>query len=401
MTTLTETRPAATPPPPAPRRRRWPPWLLGTGVALVVVAVAFALVGVPALVRFPLSTDVTVHYTGTFSLYVDQTTLAPLATPIHLPMTVDRRLEVKSGSFSTAVVTEDDTIRPGPLVYHQDFEYLMNRRTMAFENGPQTVMFSQRAPVDIAGSYRVNFPLGTTASGVYPILNTETDKVTDVSHGTGPHALPGVTGVEVIDFTDDVAGPVSPYFHTWLVHNGFPAAVAPSQLAPRLAAYGVNVTALLAALTPRLTLLQRSAVDRLLSTPVPLRYTYYYRGTVAVEPRTGALVWVDTTAEGVNAAPSLAGVDALRPLLAHYAAVPGVAALSRALARLAAAPPQRVIDYDWVQTRASSQHVANLAADQIRTMNLVEAVPWVLGSLGVVLAGIGLAFGRRRVPLPA
>lgn len=392
------------PDPPAAARppvRRWTSWSIGAGVVLVVLAVVFALVGIPALVRFPLTTDVTVHYTGHFDLYVNQSTLEPLATPTVLPMTVDRTVKVRSGGFSTAVVTEDDTIRPGPLTYHQDFQYVMNRRTMAFENSPQTEMFSQKAKTDIAGSYRVNFPLGTTATGSYPVWNVETDKAAVVSHGKGPETLPGVTGVKVIEFSSDITGPVSPYYHHWLVTNGFPDSISPAQLEPRLAADGVNVSQLLATLTPLLTPAQRTLVDQVLSSPVPLDYTYLYRGIVGIEPRTGAMVYVDTTAEGLKVAPSLSGVDRLRPLLSEYAAVPGVATLAHALDELAAAPPQKVVQYTWVQTRASSQHVANLANNQIRSMNLVDAVPWVAGGLGVVLVVLGVVFRRRRRPAPA
>lgn len=340
------------------------------------------------------------HYTGGFTLYVNQQTLEPLSTPTHLPMTVERTVKVQSGNFSTALVTEDDTIKPGPLTFHQEFRYLLNRRTMAFENSAQTQMFSQPAKAaDIAGTYRVNFPLGTSAGGVYPVLNTETDKAANVTDGRGPHTEPGVTGVQVIDFKSDVTGPVSPYYHTWLVHNGFPASITPAQFAPRLSALGVNVTALLGALAPRLTPAQATLLDRLLTSPIPLDYTYYYRGSVAIEPRTGAMIHVDTTAEGVNAAPSLHGLDQLRPLLTQYASVPGVATLSKALGELSSAPPQRVVDYTWDQTRASSQHVANLAVSQMRSMNLVEALPWIAGIVGLILLVVGLAFGRpRRTP---
>ncbi len=318
-------RPVAAPPPgevrapgggPPPRRHpRLRVWLVGSGCLLAVLAVAFAVVGVPALVRLPLSTDVTVDYKGTFSLYVDQSTLEPLASPIVLPMTVSRQVKVRSGSFSSAVITERNTIRPGPLTYHQNFQYLINRRTMAFENGSQTRMFDLPAKTDIAGTYRLNFPFGTSASGFYRLWNTETDKWAVVTHGQGPKTIPGAPGVKVIEFSSDVGGPPSPYYRQWLVHNGFPGAITPAQMQPRLQAAGINVSAVLGALFPLLTTTERSLVDRVLAAPIPLNYTYFYRGIVAVEPRTGVLVWVDTTAEGLEVAPSLAGVERLAPLL--------------------------------------------------------------------------------------
>jgi hypothetical protein len=372
---------------------------MGVGVVLVVVAVVFAVVGVPALVRFPLTTNQTAYYTGRFSIYVNQSTLEPLATPTVLPMTVSRQVKVLSGGFSTAVLAERDTIRAGQLTYHQNFQFLLNRRTMAFENGPQTMMFGQPAKTDIAGTYRVNFPLGTSVSGRYPIWNTETDGAAVVSGGRGPFSLPGVPGLQVEQFISDITGPVSPYYRNWLVHNGFPGSITPTQLEPRLSALGVNVPALLGTFLPVLTPAQRSQVEQVLGAPVPLVYTFFYRGTVDVEPRTGVMVKVDTTAEGVKVAPSLVGIDRLRPLLAAHSTIPAVAALSSALNKLAAAPPQTAVDYTWVQTLGSQRHMANLAKSQIHKLNLVDAVPWVLGVLGLVLVALGLVLRRR--PRPA
>lgn len=373
---------------------------MGVGIFLVVAAVVFGFVGPWAFVRFPLSTNVTVHYTGTFDVYVNQQTLEPLASPTRLPLTITRVVKVQSGDFSSAVVTENNTIKPGPLTYHQNYRYVMNRRSMAFENGPETMMFSQPANVDIAGTYRINFPLGSEASGAYPIWNTQSDLSPRSRNGNGPHPLKGITGVQVIDYQSGLRAPVSPYYRHWLLANGFPGSIQPAQLVPRLAAYGVDLPGLLSTLGPLLSPSQLSSVQRVLATPIPLRYTNFYRGSVAVEPTTGVMIKVRTTAEGVDATPSFAGVDQLKPLLAQYAGVPAVANLASALSRLEAAPPQRVIEYHWVQTRASSQAMANLAANQITSIDLIEAIPWVAGVAGVVLVGAGLLVRRRRHRTP-
>jgi len=50
----------------------------------------------------------------------------------------------------------------------------------------------------------------------------------------------------------------------------------------------------------------------------------------------------------------------------------------------------------WDQTRTSSQQMANFAQSQIRTMDLVDGVPWVVGGIGVVLIALGLVLRRRR-----
>ncbi|MGO8873534.1 MAG: hypothetical protein ACLQPH_19440 [Acidimicrobiales bacterium] len=149
-------------------------------------------------------------------------------------------------------------------------------------------------------------------------------------------------------------------------------------------------------LLPVLTPAQRSTVDQVLAAPVPLDYAYFYRGIVGIEPRTGVMVWVDTPAEGLKVAPSLTGVERLRPLIDQNLGIPAVAALSKALASLSAAPPQLVVDYPYVQTRASLQQMANLLNSEIRKMNLVDAVPWAVGGIGVVLVALGLLLRSRR-----
>ena len=388
--------------PPAPveehppgRHRRNHPWLVGTGTLLVILAVVFALVGIPAFVRFPLNTDRTIHYNGTFTLYVNQSTLEPLATPTVLPMTISRLVKVTKGSFATAVVIEQDTIRPGPLTLHQNFQYLLNRRTMAFENGPETMMFGQSAKTNIAGSYRLNFPLGSTASGTYPMWSIMTDTAAVVTRGRGPQALQGVSGVKVIEFSSQTAAPASPYYRNWLVQNGFPSSITPAQLVPRLDALGANVSGAFSALLPVLTPAQRATVDRALAAPIPVNYSYSYTGKVAVEPQTGAMIWVDTTAEVTKAAPSPTAAEQLQPLLRQHTDIPAVAELSKALTQVATPPPQTVIDDTWIETPASSQQMANFARNQIRSMNVVDDAPWFVGGVGVVLVALGLLLRRR------
>jgi MYXO-CTERM domain-containing protein len=72
-----------------------------------------------------------------------------------------------------------------------------------------------------------------------------------------------------------------------------------------------------------------------------------------------------------------------------------VAELSKALTQVATAPPQTVIDDTWIETPASSQQMSNFARNQIRSMNVVDDAPWVVGGVGVVLVALGLLLRRR------
>jgi hypothetical protein len=44
------------------------------------------------LVKYPTDLDVTPRYDGSFTLFVDPTTAAPLAAPRELPVEIERRL---------------------------------------------------------------------------------------------------------------------------------------------------------------------------------------------------------------------------------------------------------------------------------------------------------------------
>jgi hypothetical protein len=375
---------------------RAPKWLVSGGVSLVVLALLSMLFGVPALVRFPLTTNVTAYYRGSFTEYVNQQTLAPLSHPLRLPLAISRQVRTKSGGFSTAVVTEDDTIRPGPMTLHQDFQYLMNRRTMMLVNGTQTQMFSQPAKVDVAGAIRVNFPFGVSGSARYLMWSPETDTTVLLTHGSAPHRLPGISGPQVVVFSATVSGPPSPYYEKWLAANGFPMSISPAQLLPRLQALGVDVPSLLATLLPRLSPSEQSLVTSVLASPVKLDYRYFFKGTVAVDPTTGMMISSDTKSEGLEVTPALGGVQRLSPLLTKYAGVPGVTGLRAAIEDLAAAPPQPAVSYAYVQTPSSAQHMADLAESQGREIHLLASLPWAVGGVGIAMIGIGLALALSR-----
>lgn len=379
-------------------RRRWAPWTNGGGAALLVGAVLVGVVLTPALARFPDHLDQTARYTGSFSLLVDQKTLAPLASPLTVPLQVERRVQVRAASFSTVRVSEDVTMAAGPLTMHQHDQYVMDRRTMALQADPRTELFGQQQTVPAAaGTYRINWPLGTSASGTYRSFMPETATAAVLRHGRGPAPLAG-TGLQAVTFTSTTTDtPVSAQYRAWLGRNGFPLQLTPTQLLPRLAALGVDVPQVLAAITPQLTPAEQAAVDRALTQPIPLRYSYSNAGTVAIEPDTGALLHVTTTSEVVSVSPDLSGLAALQPVLQRFAAVPSVQGLANALDELASAPPQPVTRDHWTQTAASTDAAAATATTQLHQLSLLGTLPWAVGGAGVVLVAAGpLSTWRRR-----
>jgi hypothetical protein len=211
----------------------------------------------------------------------------------------------------------------------------------------------------------------------------------------GPH-YDGQAGITVIDFSIKLEAPVAGYYRTHLAEMGLPMQVTAAELQPRLLAAGINIPQALADIGSRLTPAESALLGTTLATPVPLRYFFKVDAVVSIEPKTGALIAVDSKQEGVEVQPDLSGATALQPLLDKYADIPSVRAVSDGLAKLAQSPPQPAQLLEWRQTPASSRHMAGIARDQGRMMTIVTWwVPLGLAGLGAALVVFGV-IGRRR-----
>src|SRR5215510_7752084 len=107
-------------------------WLIGFAVGLLVIALLWLVFAVPALVRYPLDIDATPVYEGTFTIFVDPNTFAPLDTPRELPLKVTRHIDAlgSKSSFSKVVVSEKiDFDAGGEFSQKQDNQYVMDRRS--------------------------------------------------------------------------------------------------------------------------------------------------------------------------------------------------------------------------------------------------------------------------------
>ena len=105
---------------------------------------------------------------------------------------------------------------------------------------------------------------------------------------------------------------------------------------------------------PRLTPDESKLLATTLAKPVPLKYFFFGDGLVSIEPKTGALIDVHAQQEGVAVQPDLSGVAPLQPLLAKYASIPSVKALSDGLLAQAGRAPQVAQELRYKQTVPSS-----------------------------------------------
>jgi len=196
--------------------------------------------------------------------------------------------------------------------------------------------------------------------------------------------------------------PVASYERTALAARGLPMSLAPSQVEEEMAADGVSVTALSAALTPVLSPAELSEVAAVLRTSVPLQYYAFGAGLVAAETRTGVIISLKNVIDGIAVAPSTTGLQTLVTVLSHHTSVKGVPAALTALRRMAAAPPQPVYELQYTETPASVANMVSTAKSQLRQISIVtDDVPIALVVIGLLLVIAGVARRLRRRTPPA
>ena len=246
-----------------------------------------------------------------------------------------------------------------------------------------------------AGSYRVNFSMGTKANGSYFAYIPEADVLSHLTLVRPLHSHPGVN-ISVIDFSSNEEKPVAPYYLKHLKAMGLPMQITGAQLEPQLIAAGIDVNQALADVGPHLTAAGKQLIAQVLAKPVKLNYFFIDKGMVSIEPKTGALIDVRTQSQGIAVQPDLSGVGILAPLLNEYISIPSVRALSIGLSQLASRPPQLAESYQYVETGPSSLSAAHDARTNQHMMTLVEQqIPWVMALLGGLLLVAGFVLIRR------
>ena len=378
---------------------RYPRTALWVGAGLALAAVAWMVIGVPTFVKYPTDVDASPRYEGDFRAFVDFS-MVPLDQPMEMPLTIDRHIEAignESGS-SQVLVRETIAQKAGDLVdTTQTNEYVMDRSTLQNVADDRAFAFDEGNVVDRAGAYRLNLPFDTSRDETYEIYKNEIDATYMMAADTETPTS-DIEGLELSNFTASVDE--APLSDAYLAELNdvvtLPESLTLDELKPQLLAAGIDVDAVVTALTPVLTPEDAATLSEFASQPIPIDYVLSFDGTAAVEPVTGVEVSV-ANVETVGARPMLTSLPALQEVLSHYPDVPEAVAANAAADDLATAPATQLFQFDYAQTPAS---VADIA-DEARTMRrqVLAARVWLPLALvaGAVLSlAVGaLVFVRR------
>ena len=378
---------------------------MGVGIGLALTALLWWTLAIPALVKYPTDASATPRYAGAFTVYVDQSTMAPLAMPQTVPLTIERHIQAIGQQSGSSEVLVDETIaqHAGSIVNTtQHNVYVMDRSTLQNVTDGRAYAFDAANVVDRSGAYRLNLPFGTSESSTYPMYKNEIG-TTYVLQGDTAQPTTNEDGLELKNFTASVnETPLTPAYLAELSKSvSLPATATLDQLKPQLKQLGVDVDALLTAMGPYLTPDEVATLGQIAAKPIPLHYVLSFNGKAAVEPTTGAEVDVSAT-ESVGARPEFADLPTLTAILNNHANLPEAAGAAKALQTLATAPATKLFEYTYQQTPESVADIASIVKSNRSQVLLVERyVP-----MGLVVAALvffvvgGLVFWQRHSTQP-
>jgi hypothetical protein len=286
----------------------------------------------------------------------------------------------------------------------QTNQYVMDRSSIENVADDRAFAFEPANVVDRSGSYRLNLPFDTSRSQTYDVYKNEIDDtyklVPDIKDPTTD-----IEGLHLSNFTTRVGeAPLSDAYLAELDRTvPLPDSMTLDELKPQLVAAGVDVDALMTALTPVLTPEDAATLSSLAAEPIPIEYVLSFTGDAAVEPVTGAEVKV-SVAESVGAKPVLTSLPTLKRVLGHYPDVPQAVTTGAALDELTAAPAIPLFQYRYQQTPASVADVASRATDMRRQVLMAEVwLPLALaaGAALSLVVGAVVFLRRRRRPIDA
>jgi hypothetical protein len=324
-------------------------------------------------------------------MFANAETFAPLASPATVPLTIDRRIEsiADESGASRVVVRETIRQRAGDLFdTTQQNQYVMNRRTLLNVADSRAYAFDPGNIVDRSGSYRLQLPFDTPSGATLTLYQNEIGATYPFA-GTG--VVSEVEGLTLHEFAA-VAGPM-PIDDAYLAElqkaMPVPVSLTLDQLKPHLAALGIDVDALLAALAPALTPADRETLLSLAGAPIPVEYVLSVQGSAGVDQETGTEVDVHDVVETLAVRPTAVALANLTALLDRYPQVAAASAASEALSKVTAEPIP-VAEYRYSQTPASVHDVAAMVKEQRQAIFLAErGIPVGMAIVGLVLFGVG------------
>lgn len=368
------------------------------GIALLLFAILWWVLAVKRLVRYPSGVDLSVvakvsveRLAGTHGLLkYDPAQKAEIELESSLAAVDD---EYTSGTAVVAELAKGGAgDLPGGINLDDDNTYVMDRGDCI--NKSSRLSKSSGSAVDRAGSWSVNFPLGTGKKG-YNLFNNDAASSFAVSFVREDT----VNRVKVYLFAGSARHrPMVDYRARAM---GLPDSTTYGAIKKELAEGGIPIDAMIRAASGSLTEQEKEIIDSFPEDlPVGLDYTVKSNWEAAVEPVTGTIVDVrrDETSIFVNT-----DVKTLLPLfeiLASHAEDPLVVRYLSQLDQQKVLEPKEIFRIVSSYTRESAARMTDYANGRIGPVRFVKGyMTYLFLILGAVFVIGGFVLRRERLAL--
>jgi len=370
--------------------KRFSVWLLAIGVLFVVIAIVLWTAVAPVLTKLPNDVNTSMEFEGTMTLYVNPQTgeFLPPGQEMALPLEVIRTFKSVDYQYTSGVAVFEDTLLldiEGMAPSTQVSSYALDRKTRKCVESDLNWAYDPSIILDgRVGFYGPLFPGGLEVGDVReaffndPSLPFEAEVVEEIADWNGL----GITAMK-IDASREEA-PYNPVISQAVLVQGLglPTEMSFDQFAAAMAAKGLDLNTLMAALQDVVTAEEMQALMAMTQQPVPLVYGQYSGDVLYIEKTSGATVGA-TFDRTTTVGPDPAVLTQMAGVLMNYMEDPTVGPAIQAAMGAVGGEPTKVYNQTMSITSKSQSLLADDADDKAAMIKLANL--WI--PLAVVLVG--------------
>lgn len=366
---------------------------ISTGIVLVTAPLVWRMHVLPTLEELPVGFHRSVDLEGHLELAYDPWTLRPVDPPRTLPFKVTTDIHAKEGHGKNVTLDVRETSQASASInMPSKDQYVLDRHNMRNVASDDAWAGDPGNVVDRSPAYSLSLPPRFDPSKRYPWWVQSTGSIGELSP---QHERPVIENLEVARFRLDFHGAPARDLIEEMAGFGLPNQLNPDELhtvtPPGDEEVISNLRASLEAVRPDL----RGTVTEALAQPVSVSYVLEGGLVLDFEPRTGALVHVNTVELVLTATAHTEGLQKAASVLAGSADPVGVD-LATQIDTLARFPDIEVFSYSLSQTPESTAMVAGIVKESLRKLALAKIwLPLSLGASGLAIIMVA-AFPRRR-----
>lgn len=370
------------------------------GVISLLLAVLLWGFLIDSLVRLPTGFDMALNCDTTMDWYIDPLTMTrlPEGTNMQAPVHLERRIYSVDDEYdsSTGVLREEMKMEI-PAIGKKEWgsTYVVDRKTFLNRADGRANSCDPENVVDRSGCYYPVFLTGMTVGSTCTVWRDEVSgPVTATCVGEDDY-----DGIEalIVSYVIPIEErrEVNPYIIEVL---DLPEGISFTEMEKQLSASGVDIGAVLERMKALASPEDLVALEQTMAGTIPVKYYLSCDTEMAVQPRLGSPMDIRRDTERICIEVDQAALMDFFMLLSKYSSDPVIGEGLQKMAALQAtlSEPVEVFEFTFGTSRESMAGVLDLTRDALNKVRLLDASPWLLLLLGVVLLVPGVILLRKQ-----